>query len=197
MRLVLLAVLAFGLPIRAEAEMYRGTETPQYSVVREVGSSELRDYGPTLVAEVTARGSRSGAANAGFRVLAGYIFGDNATGQKIAMTTPVTQVPAATEGQDSGVWTVRFTLPAGLDLGQLPDPGNAQIRFVQTPARQMLVRAFPGVPTAEAIDTARKAVLADAKAAGLEITGPPEFLFYDPPWRMPWNRRNEIALVVN
>jgi hypothetical protein len=29
------------------------------------------------------------------------------------------------------------------------------------------------------------------------VTGAPEFLFYDSPFTLPWNRRNEVALVLD
>ena len=191
---VLIAALALVLAAPAEAEMYRGTETPDYKVERKVGGSELREYGPTVVAEVTVQGSRSGAANAGFRVLAGYIFGGNAAQEKIAMTTPVAQVP---QGDiTGGEWTVRFTLPAGSTLATLPRPDDPRVRFLQTDARQMLVTTFSGVPTQSALETALASLKADARTAGLTVAGPPEYMFYDPPWRMPWSRRNEVALPV-
>lgn len=191
---VLIAVLALAVAAPAEADMYRGTETPNYKVERQVGGSELRDYGATVVAEVTVQGSRSGAANAGFRVLAGYIFGGNAAQEKIAMTTPVAQVP---QGDTPGTeWTVRFTLPAGSTLATLPRPDDPSVRFLQTEARQMLVTTFSGVPTESALEASLASLKEDARSAGLTPIGPPEYMFYDPPWRMPWNRRNEVALPV-
>lgn len=193
MRGLWLVLVAIGLPLSAEAEVYRGTETPDYAVERRLGGSELRRYGPTVVAEVTVAGNRSGAANAGFRVLAGYIFGGNAAQEKIAMTTPVAQVP-----QDSaaGTWTVRFTLPEGFSVATLPRPDDARIGLVPTAARQMLVTSFSGIPTESALAAALSGLRADAQAAGMTVLGPPEYLFYDPPWRMPWSRRNEVALPV-
>lgn len=195
MRWVRIMAVSLALAAPAEAEMYNGTETPAYRVERRIGGSELRDYGPTLVAEVTVTGNRSGAAGAGFRMLAGYIFGANAGKEKIAMTTPVAQVPRD-EGM-RGEWTVRFTLPKGLSLATLPRPDDPRIRFIETGARRMLVTTFSGMPTEAALETALAALRADARAADLTPVGPPEFLFYDPPWRMPWSRRNEVALAVD
>jgi hypothetical protein len=127
-------------------------------------------------------------------MLAGYIFGGNAAQEKIAMTTPVAQVP-----QDSaagGQWTVRFTLPEGSTLATLPQPDDDRIRFLQTDERPMLVTSFSGMPTESALESALAGLRADAQAAGLTPVGSPEFLFYDPPWRLPWNRRNEVGLMV-
>lgn len=188
-------VLALCAVTPAEAEMYKGTETPAYRVERAVGTAEIRDYGPSVVAEVTVGGSRSGAANAGFRVLAGYIFGGNDDRAKIAMTTPVAQVPEAA-GAGGGTWTIRFTMPAEWKIASLPAPKDARIRMTEAPPRRMLVTTFSGRPTDTALAEALTRLRAEAAAAGLGTSGEPEYLFYDAPFTLPWNRRNEVALAL-
>jgi len=189
----------------AEAQMYKGTETAAYTVERTIESAELRSYGPRLVAEVTVSGSRSGAANAGFRILAGYIFGENAQSSKIAMTTPVAQVPDAPAGPGALMpgadgaqsWTVRFTMPSDRSLAALPPPDDPRIRLIETAPERMLVLQFSGRPTDAALAKATAALTAIAERAGLTGRGEPEFLFYDSPFTLPWNRRNEVALVLD
>ena len=45
---------------------------------------------------------------------------------------------------------------------------------------------------------ARAAALAEwAQARGLSVTGGPIYSFYDAPWSLPWNRRNEVAFALN
>ncbi len=189
-------ILALGLATGARAEMYKGTETPAYRVEQVVNGAEVRAYGPSVVAEVTVAGSRSGAANAGFRVLAGYIFGGNDDSAKIAMTTPVAQVPdtAATSGGKE--WTIRFTMPAQWSLDRLPAARDSRIRMIETPPRRMLVVTFSGRPTDAALAEASDRLHAAARAAGLQTTGVPEYMFYDAPFTLPWNRRNEVALAL-
>jgi hypothetical protein len=204
MRNILVLCLALSMLILftpAEAQMYKGTETAPYTVERTLEGAELRRYGPRLVAEVTVSGSRSGAANAGFRILAGYIFGGNAESSKIAMTTPVAQVPesaAAKSGADGAQsWTVRFTLPASRSLADLPPPDDPRIRLIETAPERMLVLQFSGRPTDAALARATASLQAIADRAGVKGRGEPEFLFYDSPFTLPWNRRNEVALVLD
>jgi hypothetical protein len=205
MRRVVVLYLALMMLTPAEAQMYKGTETAAYTVEQTLEGAELRSYGPRLVAEVTASGSRSGAANAGFRSLAGYIFGGNADASKIAMTTPVAQVPHAAEAAgtpESGAdgaqsWTVRFTMPADRSLAALPVPDDPRIRLIETGPQRMLVLQFPGRPTDAALANATASLRAIADRAGLKARGEPEFLFYDSPFTLPWNRRNEVALVLD
>ena len=204
MRKIMALCLGLVLLTPAEAQMYKGTETQAYAVESTPEGAELRSYGPRLVAEVTVSGSRSGAANAGFRILAGYIFGGNAGSSKIAMTTPVAQLPDAPAGSgvsESGTtaaqsWTVRFTMPADRSLSALPPPNDPRIRLVETVPERMLVLQFSGRPTDAALAEATAALRAIADRAGLRVQGAPEFLFYDSPFTLPWNRRNEVALVL-
>ena len=207
MRNILVLCLALFMLIiltPAEAQMYKGTETAPYTVERTLEGAELRRYGPRLVAEVTVSGSRSGAANAGFRILAGYIFGGNAESSKIAMTTPVAQVPEASAGSAAAKtgadgaqsWTVRFTLPAGRSLADLPPPNDPRIRLMETVPERMLVLQFSGRATDAALAKATASLRAIADRAGVKVRGEPEFLFYDSPFTLPWNRRNEVALVL-
>lgn len=104
-------ILALGVAMATGAgaeETHKGYEMPPYTVEWQDGAREIRSYGPHLLAEVKVSGSRSGAIQKGFRVLAGYIFGGNATGEKIAMTVPVAQTPEA----GGETWVVSFMMPA-------------------------------------------------------------------------------------
>ncbi|MCX8017922.1 MAG: heme-binding protein, partial [Rhodocyclaceae bacterium] len=66
-------------------------EEPRYQVIRKTDDYELRRYEPYLVAEVEVRGAFAEVGKEGFRILAGYIFGDNQGQTRIEMTAPVNQ----------------------------------------------------------------------------------------------------------
>lgn len=193
--IALIAVMmATSLGMTAQADMYKGYETPDYDVLESRGEVELRRYAPHLVAEVAVKGDREGAIGRGFKMLAGYIFGGNATGEKVAMTSPVSQ--RAETGQD-GLWTVRFMMPARYSRETLPAPESAAIRFVETRIETHLVIRFSGRWTESALSDRERALRSEAAARGLRVEGTPIYRFYDGPFTLPWNRRNEIALVVN
>lgn len=183
-------VMALAGP--AGAQGHKGYEMPPYAVERAEGAVELRAYGPHLVAEVTVAGDRDAAIGTGFRVLAGYIFGGNDRGEKIAMTVPVTQAPAGGAGR----WTVRFMMPAGWNPETLPAPRDGRIRFVPVPGGRMLAERFSGLPRTADLEARADALRDRAAAMGLTVTAGPFFHFYDGPMTLPWRRRNEVAFAV-
>jgi hypothetical protein len=175
----------------AGAQSYKGNELPPYEVAQSDGAFELRIYGAHLVAEVTVTGNQDAAVNAGFRKLAGYIFGGNDGGDKIAMTVPVAQTAVG-----AAEWTVRFMMPAAYDLASLPAPRDASIRFVEiAPERQVTVQ-FSGIRDDAKLMAKTQELRAWAALQGLTITEGPHYYFYDSPFTLPWNRRNEVAFRV-
>lgn len=188
------ALVAVSVAVAAEARMYRGYEMPSYVVSQAEGDFEIRSYGPQLLAEVTVRGDRSTAVNRGFRALAGFIFGGNAEGQKVDMTVPVAQTEDA---NGDGTWTVQFMMPSEFSSETLPKPENSAIRFVETAPSQQVVVRFSGRWSDEKLAKKQDALRQWAEKQGLSLATGPRFYFYDSPFTLPFNRRNEVAFVVD
>ncbi len=184
-------------------------EEPKYRVLETIGKIELREYGPSLMAEVETTGERSAAINAGFRILAGYIFGGNQGGNKIEMTAPVTQAPEPGTKQGEKIamtapvtqepvgaanesrWRVAFMMPDKFTLETLPKPNDERISFrVSEPAKRAVI-VFDGFSTQSNLETHRTKLEAFVRARGLKTTGDYLIAFYNDPFTLPWNRRNE------
>lgn len=203
MRRSLLVFLALGAtaPVRADSDV----EHARYSVVASSGDVEIRDYAPQIVAETMVAGERDAAANEGFRRLAGYIFGANAPAEKIAMTAPVVQesqgakidmtAPVAQE-RAGAAWKIRFTMPAKHTMASLPRPTNPQVRLAETGAKRFAAIRFSGIAGADDLAEHEAKLLDYVKREGLTPRGTPQYAFYDPPWTLPWNRRNEVMVEV-
>lgn len=174
-----------------ETQTHKGYEMPPYTVESVADGVELRRYGPHVVAEVTVSGDRSTAISRGFRALAGYIFGGNEGGEKIAMTVPVAQTAA---GGDT--WTVQFTMPGAYSVETLPAPRDPRVKLRQVAGDRQAVITFSGLPQTADME-ARAAKLRDWIAShGLTVTAGPHYQFYDAPLTLPWRRRNEVSFSV-
>jgi len=162
-------------------------EEPAYSVERawEAEQIEIRAYAPRIMAG-TAMGNGD---DDGFRVLAGYIFGGNADEQKIAMTAPVQQTM---DGSDE----MAFMMPAEYALADLPDPDDERVAFREAPAYTAAVIRFSGWATSEKADANWQKLRSFLIAEGIDISGDPTLNQYNPPWTLPFMRRNEIIVPV-
>lgn len=188
----LVRAVAMGMMMAqtAGAETFKGYEMPPYHVEAQDDAREIRVYGPHVVAEVTVTGDRGTAIGRGFSVLAGYIFGGNDQGAKVAMTVPVAQEP------QGGQWRVRFMMPSAYTLGSLPSPNDSRISFVQMQGDRQVVERFSGMPATADMVARADALRAWAAARGLTVVGEPKYYFYDAPMTLPWKRRNEVAFTV-
>lgn len=165
-------------------------EEPPYTLISRWDGCELRAYPALVVAETEVAAGRDASGWSGFRTLAGYIFGANAKSEKIEMTAPVLETPAA-----SG-WTIRFTLPRGRTLSDLPAPGDAQVKLRLAPPQRLGVATFSGVATDADFAAKARDLLACLAAHGLQATGPAALAQYDPPWTLGPFRRNEAMVGV-
>jgi len=200
----LLAVLS-GVGIAACSVVgVRETEEPAFTVIGHAGPAELRQYGPRVAAETTVAADEIGARSAGFRRLAGYIFGGNTSKAKIAMTAPVAQssekiamtAPVATAKAPGGAWTIRFFMPAGSTLDTLPTPNDPAVNLVPVPGETVAALRFTGSTSPESVREQQDALLKALSGSGWTPTGTVTAWFYDPPWTLPFFRRNEAVVTV-
>jgi len=184
-----------------------GTEHPEYTVLDRVGAVEIRRYGPRVAAETDVDADESEARNVGFRRLAGYIFGGNRTRASIAMTAPVAQrrdggqriamtAPVA-QTTDGGRSTIRFYMPSTFDLHSLPEPDNPRVRLVPVPAEVVAVLRYTGDRSPAAVEEKRASLLRTLAGSSYQPSGEPFSWFYDPPFTVPFLRRNEVAVAVS
>ncbi len=206
-RALLLAVgLAFLFPVTAMA-----TEEPKFEILSKDGDFELRQYAPMVVAETLVAGSQDEASSRGFRVIAGYIFGDNkragAGAEKIAMTAPV-----LLEKQDAGKkidmtapvtmdkvgdrWRVHFVMPSQYKMADLPSPNNPAVTLREIPASKYAAIRFSGFAGEDKVAAKTKELTDWVSARGNAAVSAPQLARYDPPWTLPFMRRNEVLVEV-
>lgn len=181
-------------------------QEPKFKVIESHENIQVREYAPVLVAEVKVEGERKEAISKGFRMLADYIFGNNAPHKQIGMTAPVTQqqgekiamtAPVIQQASDdSGHWTVRFIMPAEYTLETLPKPNNSQVEVFYLPTKRYAVIRFSGLAGEENLQKQLEDLRMYTNREKINTIGESIFAFYNPPWTLPFLRRNEIMVEV-
>ena len=179
-------------------------EQPEYKVTTSEGSIEIRAYGPMIAAEAEVKGERKAAIQKGFRLIAAYIFGANKPNAKIAMTAPVQQQSAqkiamtapVTQQTDGNSWTVRFIMPNSWTMETLPVPNDTRVTLKPVPAKRMVAIRFSGTANDNLIQAKTDELRKYASEHRLHTVGEPLLAFYNPPWTLPFFRRNEIMLEL-
>ena len=180
-------------------------EQPKYNVVSAKNNIEVRDYAPMIVAEVETAGEREEAITKGFRILADYIFGNNKSSSKVAMTAPVTQQESrkiamtapVTQQSVDGKWQVRFMMPSNYNLGSLPQPNNAAIQLNTVPGKRFVVIRFSGIPTERVLKNNYEKLQDYIRDEKIKTVTEPTYAFYNPPWTLPPMRRTEIMIEIS
>ncbi len=183
------------------------TEEPRFNIVDKVGVVEIRQYDKRLAAEVVVAGEEDDARSTGFRLLADFIFGNNTARTSIAMTAPVSQQAAKSESiamtapvsqsrDSSGKWRVRFYMPSKYTRETLPKPNNPAVEIVDVPGETMAVLRFSNSRSAEAVAEKTADLLRGLASSKWAPIGAPVTWLYDPPWTLPFFRRNEVAIAV-
>lgn len=198
--------VALALFIALEPAAVADTPTPEYRVVETDGAFEIRDYDEMIVAEVTVRAAnRSSASSTAFRTLARYIFGGADTGEKIGMTAPVfvarvddTDAPVlvSTRRQDADLWTMSFIMPERYSAETLPQPLDDRIVLRELPARRVAAITFSGSWRDAWVRKKRDELSEWVRDRGESAVADPVYAFYNDPFTLPWNRRNEVIVEL-
>ena len=182
------------------------TEQQEYRVMKVRGVVELREYAPCVVADVVTSGSAEQAGSAAFRPLFEYISGANRGAEPLAMTAPVIQQPTSErlamtapvilEAAGAGEWTVSFVLPGGRSLSEYPIPTNSRVSLRAVPGETAAAIRWSGRWTSSNIARRSEDLRRVMAEAGWQESGEPRWARFDPPWKPPFARRNEIVIPV-
>ena len=165
-------------------------EKQQYRVVKAEKGFELRYYPPATFATVksSAKSYRE-LSGSGFRKIAGYIFGDNESSTKIAMTSPVHMDINEKESSMS------FVMPSNYDVKSLPKPNDTRVEIHQTPGEYAAALEFGGFANDASIRKHAEELRQLLDEKGIKTIGNFRYLGYNPPYQI-IARKNEIVVAV-
>ncbi|NCG11271.1 MAG: heme-binding protein [Alphaproteobacteria bacterium] len=171
-------------------------EQPSYKVILEQDKFSIRDYSEVIVVETEVVASRRDATSEAFRKLFRYISGNNEANLEISMTSPVAQTLTNQDGEIGENWAVRFFLPRSLSEENTPQPSETGVAVVKLKAQKYGSVSFKGTQNDKKVSENLAKLEAFIAENDYEVSGPPVYAFYDPPF-IPWFLRdNEILLPV-
>jgi len=165
-------------------------EKQPYRVVKTEKEFELRYYPPATFATIksTAKSYRE-LSGSSFRKIAGYIFGNNTSSTKIAMTSPVHMDINDKESSMS------FVMPSKYDVNTLPKPNDAKVEIHEMPGEYAAAIEFGGFANDASIREHADALKELLDAKGIKTIGNFRYLGYNPPYQI-IARKNEIVVAV-
>lgn len=196
---------AFIIGAAAWGPIVSNVEQAKYEVVKSYNNIELRDYAPMIIAEVEVSGQRKEAINNGFRLVADYIFGNNKSNAKVAMTSPVVQEQSekiamtapVTQQSDGDNWKVHFVMPSSYTMETLPKPNNPLVKLKEVEAKRFVAIRFSGIAGEENLNKNTELLHKFINDNGLKSQSVPTYAFFNPPWTLPFLRRNEVMIEVS
>ena len=182
-----------------------GIEKAKYQVIEKEGKFEIRQYKPQIVAETVVEADFDKAGNVAFRRLFNYISGDNRRKESIAMTAPVNQKNSSekiamtapvNQQQSEGKYIVSFLMPSRYTIETLPEPLDSSVRLKQIPPRKIAAIRYSGSWSRKRYEQKKNLLEEFIRNKGLQIKGQDIFARYDPPFQIPFLRRNEVQFDV-
>lgn len=204
-RVIAMFVVVLLAPVFLVSCASTRTQKAKYTVLSKESKFEVRLYDPQIVAETSVNASFKEAGNAAFRRLFDYISGNNRKKESIAMTAPVNQASqsekiamTAPVNQRSvqGKYSISFVMPSKYTMETLPDPVNPDVVLRQIPSRKIAAIRYSGTWGQKRYEAKKELLNQFIQTRGLTATDEPTFARYDPPFQLPFLRRNEVLIPV-
>ncbi len=183
----------------------RTAEEAQYTVMQRDGVYEIRQYQPMILAETEMEGDYRSTSGKTFSKLAGFIFGGNKADSSIDMTTPVIQerrseeiaMTAPVMQQKSGEkWVTAFVMPRKYTMETIPKPLDEGIVLREVPERKVATIRYSGLHSEKNIEKYSEKLNEWINQNGYRPVSGPRMASFDPPWTLPFLRRNEVHIDI-
>jgi hypothetical protein len=106
------------------------------------------------------------------------------------MTAPVTQQGGERQ------WVVQFVMPSSYTMQTLPKPKNANVILKEIAGKRFAAIRFSGLPKRDSLEKQTKELKAFIQEKSLQSISEPAYAFFNPPWTLPFLRRNEVMIEI-
>ena len=112
--------------------MVETLEEPKYQLIRNFDDFEIRLYSEVIQARVSREIGQNFTPSSNFRILAGYIFGNNKSNEKIAMASQVEM------WDTENTMNMAFTMPSKHSFMNLPEPNDPKVKIDKVPELSLI-----------------------------------------------------------
>ena len=199
--------IIFGLSVTSCSLFgVQSEEGPRYEVLKKNGDFEIRRYESYVVATTTVRGKKDNASEVAFKRLAGYIYGHNKDDKKLSMTSPVkieqsTELPMTTPVKVStkdNIYIMSFFMPSEYKINELPTPLDQKVKLKKIESKTVASHQYTWFSSDKRNESKAKELRQWLKTQGqYKAKDSYTYAGYNPPWTIPFLRRNEVHIEVN
>ena len=168
MRIIKLYLIVFCTLFILPYSTVMAYEEANYEVVSKNEVYEIRKYSDRLAVETMTSG-----VDSNFRKLFNYISGRNDAQEKIAMTTPVTQV------EKNGNMTMQFYLPSKFNSDNVPNPSREDVRIINIEGGYYAVLRYSGRASDRNFIKYKEILEKELNKNNISIISPPIRATYD------------------
>jgi len=179
----------------------RTADEPKYQVLSDYGHIQVRHYSAMVVAQTEVTADYKNSSSQGFQRLAGYIFVGNKKQQKIAMTSEqeaenMAMTAPVIQQKSGSVWLMAFVLPSNYSVATAPVPLDPAVLIKEIPGKKVAVIRYSGSLSEQGIEEKSEKLKNWLTQQGYKAISPSRSAAYDPPWTLPFLRRNEIHIDI-
>lgn len=179
-----------------------GVPEVPYSVTDRYGEVEIRSYERRVAAEVKGAKDTSEA----FNLLFDYISGANQESRSIQMTAPVeveqrgrsiamTAPVEVSKSVDDKV-SMRFFLPQDFSISSAPVPRDPRLKLTELAPEFFAAIRYSGLSSDKKFQIMSERLETAIRQTRWRVAGASQFFGFDPPWTIPFLRRNEVMIKV-
>tara|TARA_B100002019_G_scaffold66361_2_gene56978 strand:- start:1711 stop:2256 length:546 start_codon:yes stop_codon:yes gene_type:complete len=178
MKKINLIFIFFSLYVMAQ------TETQQYKVLKLIDNIEIREYPPVMKVKSTSK------TNNGFGKLFKYISGDNESGTKISMTSPVYM------DKENENYIMEFVLPKKFNETNSPKALKENIDVYLEKKIICATISYGGYTNKQKEIYYSEKLISKLQENKIKHNGKSKVLVYNSPYKI-FNRKNEILIELD